>query len=117
MTGSASADRARAYRSPKRQEQARRTRCQILDAASEQFRAFGYAGTTMNGIATAAGVSVPTVEVIFSTKASLLKEEGDIDVAIAGDDEPIPILERPWVTQIQATRPLSGSWLASPRCW
>ncbi len=55
----------------------------------------------MNAVATAAGVSVPTVELVFSTKASLLKEA--IDVAIAGDDEPVPILERPWVTEIQAT--------------
>ena len=101
MTGSARAERPRPYRSIKRQEQARRTRRQILDAASEAFRASGYAGTTMNAVATAAGVSVPTVELVFSTKASLLKEA--IDVAIAGDDEPVPILERPWVAEIQVT--------------
>ncbi|HEY3941749.1 MAG TPA: helix-turn-helix domain-containing protein [Acidimicrobiales bacterium] len=101
MAGGASAQRARRYRSPKRQDQARRTRRQILEAAGTQFRSFGYAGTTMSAIAAAAGVSVPTVELAFSTKAALLK--GAIDVAIAGDDEPIPILQRPWATQSQET--------------
>jgi AcrR family transcriptional regulator len=74
---------------------------QILAVATEQFRALGYAGTTMSAIAAAAGVSVPTVELAFGTKASLLKEV--IDVAIAGDDEPVPVLERPWAAQIQQT--------------
>jgi hypothetical protein len=37
---------------------------------------------------------VPTVEALFGTKAALLKAA--IDVAIAGDDEPVPVLERPW---------------------
>ena len=101
VTGGASGDRTRPYHSLKRQNQARRTRRQILDAAAVQFRAFGYAGTTMNAIAAAAGVSLPTVELAFSTKASLLKEA--IDVAIAGDDEPVPVLDRPWATQIQGT--------------
>ena len=48
----------------------------------------------MRGVATEAGVSVPTVESLFGTKARLLKAA--IDVAIAGDDEPVPVLERAW---------------------
>jgi AcrR family transcriptional regulator len=91
----------RPYRSAKRQEQARRTRRAVLAAAAEHFRASGYAGTTMATIAATAGVSVPTIELAFSTKAALLKEV--IDVAIAGDDEPVPVLERPWANQIQET--------------
>lgn len=54
----------------------------------------GYAGATMRAIATEAGVSVPTVEALFGTKARLLKAA--IDVAIAGDDEPVPVLGRSW---------------------
>jgi hypothetical protein len=39
-------------------------------------------------------VSVPSVELGFSTKARLLKAA--IDVAIAGDDEAVPVLDRGW---------------------
>jgi AcrR family transcriptional regulator len=92
---------ARSYRSPKREEQARRTRHEIIAAAAGQFCALGYAGTTMGAIAAAAGVSVPTVELAFGTKAALLKTA--IDVAIAGDEEPVPALERPWADRAEAT--------------
>jgi TetR/AcrR family transcriptional regulator, regulator of autoinduction and epiphytic fitness len=54
----------------------------------------------MGAIARAAGVSVPTVELIFGTKAELLKQA--IDVAIAGDQEPIPVLQRPWAARAAA---------------
>ena len=42
-------------------------------------------------------MSVPTVEALFGTKARLLKAA--IDVAIAGDDEPVPVLDRPWADE------------------
>jgi AcrR family transcriptional regulator len=58
------------------------------------FLGRGYAGTTIRAIATEAGVSVPTVEALFGTKARVLKSA--IDVAIAGDDEPVPVLGRSW---------------------
>ena len=48
----------------------------------------------MRAIASQAGVSVPTVELLFGTKGRLLKAA--IDVAIAGDDEPVPVLDRSW---------------------
>jgi len=86
----------RAYRSTRRAEQARRTRARILAAATQQFVAGGYAATTMRSIADAAGVSVPTVELIFGTKPRLL--QAAIDVAIAGDDEPVPMFEREWAS-------------------
>jgi AcrR family transcriptional regulator len=80
----------RAYRSPERTERAQRTRAAVLAAAHELFSERGYAGTTMRLVAAAAGVSVPTVELLFRTKPSLLK--ACIDVAIAGDDEPVAML-------------------------
>lgn len=83
-----------------RAERAARTRAAVLAAARERFLADGYAGTTMRSVAQAAGVSVPTVELAFGTKAALLKAA--IDVAIAGDDEPVPVLERPWAGQARA---------------
>lgn len=54
----------------------------------------GYAGTTIRCVAERAGVAVPTVEALFGTKSRLLKAA--IDVAIAGDDEPVPMLARDW---------------------
>ena len=84
----------RPYRSPDREARARATRQQVLRAASALFADFGYASTTIRSVAARAGVSVPTVETMFGTKARLLKAA--IDVAIAGDDEPVPMLDRDW---------------------
>jgi TetR/AcrR family transcriptional regulator, regulator of autoinduction and epiphytic fitness len=84
----------RAYRSGRRAEQARRTRRRILEAATAVFLERGYGGATMRAVAGAAGVSLPTVELAFGTKPRLLKAA--IDVAIAGDDAPVPVLERGW---------------------
>ncbi|MBO0836626.1 MAG: helix-turn-helix transcriptional regulator, partial [Actinobacteria bacterium] len=83
----------RRYKSAIRDDQARRTRRRVLDAATEVFVRRGYAGATIRAVATGAGVSVPTVEALFGTKVRLLKAA--IDVAIAGDDEPVPVLDRP----------------------
>ena len=90
----------RAYHSPPRAEQARRTRRQIIAAAHAEFVRSGYAGATIAAIA-AAGVSVPTVELVFGTKRELLKAAAD--VAMAGDDAPISVSERDRVRQAQAT--------------
>ena len=65
----------------------------MLEAATGVFLDRGYAGTTVRAVAAEAGVSVPTIEALFGTKARLLKAA--IDVAIAGDDEPVAVLDRP----------------------
>jgi AcrR family transcriptional regulator len=90
----------RPYRSDRRATQARRTRQRVLAAATASFLARGYAGTTIREVAAGAGVSVPMVEALFGTKARLLKAA--IDVAIAGDDEPVPVLERGWAAAAAA---------------
>jgi AcrR family transcriptional regulator len=90
----------RPYRSPRREEQARQTRSRICAAAAAQFLDRGYAGATMRDIAAEAGVAVPTVEAAFGTKARLLKAV--IDAAIAGDDAPVPMLERAWAARARA---------------
>lgn len=90
----------RPYRSERRVEQARRTRQRLVAAATEMFLTRGYAGTTMRAIATAAGVSVPTLEQQFGSKVRLLK--ATIDVAIAGDDDEVPVLNRAWADQSRA---------------
>ncbi len=66
----------------------------MLDAATAVFLDRGYGAATIRAIAAEAKVSVPTVEALFGTKARLLKAA--IDVAIAGDDEPVPVLDRAW---------------------
>ncbi len=52
----------------------------------------------MNEIARRADVSIKTVEAVFGTKAALLRVV--VDVAIAGDDEPVALLDRPVMQQL-----------------
>jgi AcrR family transcriptional regulator len=92
---------SRAYRSAQRTAQARDTRQRIVAAATEQFASAGYPAATMRSIAAAAGVSVASVELAFGSKAQLLKTA--IDVAIAGDHDPVAVLDRAWATAAQAT--------------
>jgi AcrR family transcriptional regulator len=87
----------REYRSPARAEQARRTRAVVIHAAGRIFLQNGYAASTMRAIAAEAGVSVPTIELLFGTKPQLLKAA--VDVAIAGDDEQVPVLQRAWAME------------------
>lgn len=98
----------RAYRSGKRDEQARLTGRRVLEAATAVFLDSGFGGATMRAIAVRAGVSVPTVELQFGTKARLLKAA--IDVAIAGDDEPVPVLDRSW-TRTAVAAPTAHEFL------
>lgn len=80
--------------------QAGQTRARIIAAAAQRFLAHGYAGTTMRMVALDAGVALPTVELAFRTKARLLKAV--IDVAIAGDDEQVPMLDRNWASRAES---------------
>ena len=102
MSGMGSGDgrTSRAYRSSRREEQARATRRRVLEAAASLFRTRGYAATTIRAIAAEAGVAVPTVELLFGAKARLLKAA--IDVAIAGDDADAPVLQRSWTEAASA---------------
>jgi AcrR family transcriptional regulator len=97
----ASGKPSRAYRSAQRTAQARHTRQRIVAAATEQFASASYPATTMRSIAAAADVSVASIELAFGTKAQLLKTA--IDVAIAGDHDPVAVLDRDWATAAQAT--------------
>ena len=85
---------ARQYASPLRQQQARSTRSAVLAAARSLFVERGYVATTVDQIAARAGVSTPTVFASVGSKRQLLKEL--LDVALAGDEDPTPVAERPW---------------------
>jgi AcrR family transcriptional regulator len=85
----------RTYDSSGRQARAAEARTAILHAARETFLADGYAATTVSGVAAAASVSVETVYKAFGNKAGLVKAV--FDVAVAGDDDPVPVLQREFV--------------------
>src|SRR2546423_637855 len=90
----------RGYSSPLRAQQAATTRQAVLDAARQLFVAQGYGATTIDQIAARAGVSKPTVFTAVGNKQTLLSTVRD--VAMAGDDEKVPVLERPLAHRILA---------------
>jgi AcrR family transcriptional regulator len=84
----------RQYRSAVRADSAQRTRDAIVAAATDLFVAKGYAATSLAEVAIAAGVARPTVFATFGSKAALLHQL--LDEALAGDDVPVPVAQRPW---------------------
>jgi AcrR family transcriptional regulator len=90
----------RPYDSSGRQQQAQRTRRSVIDSAHRLFLERGFAATTMPAVAEAAGVSVQTVYKVFGTKTRLAKAV--FDVAMAGDDEPGVMLDRPLLARAHA---------------
>lgn len=83
----------RRYVSGVRQDQARRTRIRILEAAHRLFTKNGYARTTIERIAAEAGVAIDTVYAIFGSKRAILS--GLMERQVGGDDQAIPMLDRP----------------------
>ena len=94
----------RRYDSTLRKKQATETRARILDAAQRLFSDRGYAVTTMESIATEAGVATDTVYAAFRTKAGVLHKL--LDVRVAGDDSPLQLLDRagPQAVRAQPTQ-------------
>jgi TetR/AcrR family transcriptional regulator, regulator of autoinduction and epiphytic fitness len=90
----------RRYESTHRQQQAKRTRRAILDAAAELFVDPGYAATPLTAVAEEAGVAIQTVYKVFGSKKALLSAL--VDVTVAGDDEPVPLARRQFVADIAA---------------
>ena len=72
--------------------QAAQTRATVLDAATRLFGDLGWADTSMRQVAKAAGVSTETVYAAFGSKGDLLAAV--MDVAVVGDDLPIPLAQR-----------------------
>jgi AcrR family transcriptional regulator len=83
-----------------RRERSRLTRGRVVDAAARLFVEHGYVATTIEHVAEDAGVAVQTVYYIFSTKRNLLAAV--LDASVAGDVEPVPVLERDWVEALRA---------------
>jgi AcrR family transcriptional regulator len=83
----------RRYDSTLRKEQARQTRARMLDSAQRLFAERGYSASTMEAIASDAGVAVDTVYAGFGSKRGVLSAL--LDVRVGGDDQPIELLDRP----------------------
>ena len=90
----------RQYDSSRRQARAQESRAAVLRAALARFLDQGYSSTTIAQVAGDADVSVETVYKTFGNKAGLLKAV--FDVAVAGDDEPVPMVERDDIQRVIA---------------
>lgn len=88
----------RKYDSRRRREQAAATRRAMLDAADRLFERDGYVATTMEAIATEAGVALKTVYSAFATKSGLLRALWDL--RLKGDVDDAPVAERPWYREM-----------------
>jgi AcrR family transcriptional regulator len=88
----------RDYRSGLRAAQAADTRRLIVSAAARLFVEDGYGATTIDAVAEAAGVSRKTVFSAVGGKVDLLKTA--LDWAVAGDDEPIAMADRPALREL-----------------
>jgi AcrR family transcriptional regulator len=81
----------RAYRSSIRRGDAPALVC---EAAYRLFSTKGYLATSIEDIAAEAGVARPTVFSAVGPKPVILRAV--VDQALAGDDAPVAIAERPW---------------------
>jgi len=89
----------RSYDASGRREQARARRLAVVLAARDLFERDGFRLTTIAAVAERAGVSAISIYKGFGTKAALAKAV--FDIVIAGDDEPVPIAERPAMQEIR----------------
>ncbi len=83
----------RRYASPLRAKQAEATKATLLNTATELFTTKGWAGTGMRDVARGAGVAVETLYKHYSSKRVLF--DAVVDHAVVGDDEPVPVAQRP----------------------
>jgi AcrR family transcriptional regulator len=90
----------RRYDNSRRLAQVRATRLKVIEAAKRLFIGQGYPATTLEAIAEAADVALPTLYRLFGSKRSLLKEV--LDTSFGGDDEAIAFGDRPEQQQARA---------------
>ncbi|WP_344609578.1 helix-turn-helix domain-containing protein [Sporichthya brevicatena] len=93
----------RTYDSRRRRESAAETRRDVIAAATRLFTARGWARTSVRDIAKEARVSVETVYSAVGSKAEILRAA--LDVSVVGDDEPVPLADRPEFRALAAGSP------------
>jgi AcrR family transcriptional regulator len=92
------ADRRGPHDGRGRQARTRLARAAVLEAARTLFLEGGYAATTIEAISEESDVPPATVYRLFSSKLGILKEL--FNVSIAGDDEAVPLVDRPHVQAV-----------------
>jgi AcrR family transcriptional regulator len=90
----------RRYDSRRRQEQAAKTRQDILAAAGTLFREHGYSATAMPRIAAEAGVVVETIYRIFGSKSGLFRAVMEAVLAGGTARASVPVEERPAIRAV-----------------
>jgi AcrR family transcriptional regulator len=83
----------RRYDNSRRQAQAQATRLNVIEAAKRLFIEYGYPATTIEAIAEAAEVPLPTLYRLFGSKRTLLAAV--LDTSFGGDDQPVAFGDRP----------------------
>ena len=84
------------------QARTRLARTAVVEAARSLFLERGYGATTIEAISDRADVPAATVYRLFSSKHGILKAV--LDVSIVGDDESVPMADRPQVRSVLAAR-------------
>jgi TetR/AcrR family transcriptional regulator, regulator of autoinduction and epiphytic fitness len=84
------------------QARTRLARAAVVDAAQALFLERGYGATTIEAISARSDVPPATVYRLFSSKRGILKAL--LDVSIVGDDESVPLADRPHVRSLFADR-------------
>ncbi len=83
----------RTYDNSSRRDAARETRRRVLSSAHDLLLSSGYPAMTVTALAKTAGVSPQTIYNAVGGKADVLK--ATYDAVLAGDDEQVPMSERP----------------------
>src|SRR6478609_2694855 len=81
-----------------RRERALGTRLRVAQAATDLFATAGYSATTMEAVASRAGVAVQTVYFIFGTKPRLLVEA--VQIAGGGNEGASDVMARSWIQEV-----------------
>ena len=97
--------RPRPYTSPIRKAAAEATRRAVLTAARNVFIRNGYAASTIEAVAAAASVSIPTVYAIFGSKARLLSAL----LADAGSEQDIRAIAAAALAETDPARRLAAA--------
>ena len=82
------------------QARTRLARTAVVDAARTLFLERGYGATTIEAISALSDVPPATVYRLFASKRGILKAL--LDVSIVGDDEEVPLADRPQVRSLFA---------------
>ena len=90
----------RSYSSPLREQGAAYTRLLVRDAGHRLFARDGFVATSMKKIAYEAGVSERTVYTHYRNKVEIFQDA--LNVAIAGDEEPVAMRDRPEFAEVLA---------------